>query len=250
MANCSDFSLSCQTCTFSHLCLPFALNKDELASLDDIVIRKKPLHKHDFLVQTGEKFNSLFAVRSGSLKSTISDNAGAEQITGFHFPGDIIGFDAMRDNIYQSSVQALETAMVCELPFDTLEDVSERYPKLRQQIMRFMSAEIKHDHEMMMLLSKGNAEERLLHFISHLSMRFEQRGFSAKQFNLPMTRNDIGNYLGLTVETVSRLFSRFQKERIISVDAKLISIIDAQVIKSRLPIHASNPPNLGSADLI
>jgi len=121
------------------------------------------------------------------------------------------------------------------LPYDTLDQMSIKFPKLRQQIMRFMSAEIKHDHDLMMLLNKRSAEERLLHFLIELSQRFEERGFSAKQFNLSMTRNEIGSYLGLTVETISRLLTRFQKEELIKVNGKLISIIDFEGIKKRLP---------------
>ncbi|MGQ8363699.1 fumarate/nitrate reduction transcriptional regulator Fnr [Glaciecola sp. 1036] len=235
MSNVPELSIHCQSCSFSHLCLPVALNKNELESLDDIIERKRPLHKHDKLVRAGDKFHSLYAVRSGSFKSYVSDKDGVEQIIGFHFPGDIIGFDALKENLHQSYTQALETAMVCELPYQTLEQVSVRYPKLRQQIMRFMSAEIKHDHDLMMLLSKRSAEERLLHFISHLSQRFDERGFSARQFNLSMTRNEIGNYLGLTVETISRLLTRFQKEGLIKVEGKLITIENVDGLKQRLP---------------
>ncbi|MFQ3249778.1 MAG: CRP/FNR family transcriptional regulator [Glaciecola sp.] len=235
MAKGPELSIHCQSCSFSHLCLPVSLNKSELESLDDIIERKKPLHKNDKLVKYGDQFHSLYAVRSGSFKSYVSDKDGVEQIIGFHFPGDIIGFDALNDNKHSSYTQALETAMVCELPYDTLDEMSVKLPKLRQQIMRFMSAEIKHDHDLMMLLSKRNAEERLLYFLSDLSQRFEERGFSAKQFNLSMTRNEIGNYLGLTVETISRLLTRFQKESLIKVDGKLISIIDFDAIKQRLP---------------
>ncbi|MBT1449635.1 fumarate/nitrate reduction transcriptional regulator Fnr [Glaciecola sp. XM2] len=235
MADHQSLSIHCQSCSFSHLCLPVSLKKSELESLDDIIERKKPLHKHDKLVSAGQPFNTLYAVRSGSFKSYISDKDGVEQITGFHFPGDIIGFDALKDQVHQSYSKALETAMVCELPYDTLEVVSERYPALRKQIMKFMSAEIKHDHELMMLLSKRSAEERLLHFISHLSQRFDERGYSARQFNLSMTRNEIGNYLGLTVETISRLLTRFQKEDLIKVDGKLITILDLDGVKQRMP---------------
>lgn len=187
------------------------------------------------MVSYGDDFHSLYAVRSGSFKSYISDKDGVDQIIGFHFPGDIIGFDALKDNKHGSYTQALETAMVCELPYDTLDQMSIKFPKLRQQIMRFMSAEIKHDHDLMMLLNKRSAEERLLHFLIELSQRFEERGFSAKQFNLSMTRNEIGSYLGLTVETISRLLTRFQKEELIKVNGKLISIIDFEGIKKRLP---------------
>lgn len=206
-----------------------------MESLDDIIERKKPFHKQDKLVRSGDKFQSLYAVRSGSFKSYISDKDGVEQIIGFHFPGDIIGFDALKNETHESYTQALETAMVCELPYDTLDEMSAKYPQLRKQIMRFMSAEIKHDHELMMLLSKRSAEEKLLHFISHLSQRFDERGFSAKQFNLSMTRNEIGNYLGLTVETISRLLTKFQKDSLIKVEGKLITILDTEAIKNRMP---------------
>lgn len=233
--NSSELSIHCQTCSFSHLCLPVSLSKSELESLDDIIERKRPLQKHDKLVRAGQPFHSLYAVRSGSFKSYISDKDGVEHITGFHFPGDIIGFDAFKDQIHQSYSQALETAMICELPYDTLDKVSERYPALRKQIMRFMSAEIKHDHDLMMLLTKRSAEERLLYFINDLSKRFDERGYSAKQFNLSMTRNEIGNYLGLTVETISRLLTRFQKEGLIKVDGKLITIVDFEGVSRRMP---------------
>jgi CRP/FNR family transcriptional regulator len=235
MVKSSELSIHCQSCSFSHLCLAVSLNKDELESLDDIIERKKPLHKHDKLVSYGDDFHSLYAVRSGSFKSYISDKDSVDQIIGFHFPGDIVGFDALKDNKHGSYTQALETAMVCELPYDTLDKMSIKFPKLRQQIMRFMSAEIKHDHDLMMLLSKRSAEERLLHFLIDLSQRFEERGFSPKQFNLSMTRNEIGNYLGLTVETISRLLTRFQKEELIKVNGKLISIVDFDGIKTRFP---------------
>ena len=241
MSKGSEFSIHCQSCSFSHLCLPVSLNKTELDSLDDIIERKKPLHKHDKLVKAGDKFNSLYAVRAGSFKSFVSSKDGEEQIIGFHFPGDIIGFDALRENAHQSYTQALETAMVCELPYETLDKMAVQFPKLRHQLMSFMSAEIKQDHDLMMLLNKRTAEERLIYFLAHLSKRFEDRGFSPRQFNLSMTRNEIGNYLGLTVETISRLLTRFQKEGIIKVDGKLITILDFEAMDNKL--HSMDIPS-------
>lgn len=230
----TETAINCQNCSFSHLCLPVSLNQQELESLDDIIERKRPLQKNDKLVSAGDKFQSLYAVRSGSFKSYISDSNGVEQLTSFHFPGDIIGFDALQNDTHQSHTQALETAMVCELNYETLDQVASKYPKVRRQIMRFMSSEIKHDHEFMMLLSKRSAEDKLLHFIDHLSQRFKERGYSAKEFNLPMTRSEIGNYLGLTVETISRLLTRFQKEGLIKVNGKLITIVDFKGIKQHV----------------
>jgi len=125
---------------------------------------------------------------------------------------------------HPSFAQALETAMVCEIPFDILDDLAGKMPKLRQQIMRLMSSEIKNDQEMILLLSKMNAEERLAAFIYNLSKRYSARGFSAREFRLTMTRGDIGNYLGLTVETISRLLGRFQKIGMLSVQGKYITI--------------------------
>lgn len=205
-----------------------------MQSLDDIIERNRPLHKNDKLTEPGQKFTSLFAVRSGSFKSYITAQDGEQQITGFHLPGDIIGFDAINDNQFNSFTQALETSMVCELPYEQLDQMSVQLPSLRKQMLKIMSNEIHQDHNHMMLLNKRTAEERLCHFIVHLSDRFSARGFSATEFHLTMTRNEIGNHLGLTVETVSRLLSRFQKEQLIKVDGKLIVILDDTGLRKKI----------------
>ena len=234
MSKVSDFTIRCQNCSFSHLCIPVSLDQREMQSLDDIIERKRPFHKNDMLTEPETPFKSLFAVRSGSFKSYICAEDGEQQITGFHLPGDIIGFDGLQQQTYQSYTQALETAMVCEIPYDTLDDMSAQLPSLRRHMMSIMSQEIKQDHELMMLLNKRTAEERISHFLMQLSDRFAARGFSPKSFNLTMTRSEIGNYLGLTVETVSRLLSRFQKEDLISVQGKLIEITDMAGLKAKL----------------
>ncbi|GAA0852161.1 FNR family transcription factor [Aliiglaciecola litoralis] len=204
-----------------------------MQSLDDIVERKKPLHKLDQLTSPGQKFTSLFAVRSGSFKSYIISPDGQQQITGFHFPGDIVGFDGLCTEQYQSFIQAMETSMVCELPFDKLDEMSVKLPSLRKEMLKIMSTEIKSDHDMMMLLNKRTAEERIAYLLLNLSDRFAARGFSPSDFNLPMTRSEIGNHLGLTVETISRLLTRLQKEKIILVDGKLIQILKPQALRQK-----------------
>lgn len=234
MKTTSDFAIRCQNCSFAHLCIPVSLNKDEMESLDDIINRKRPLHKNDELTAPGQAFTSLFAVRSGSFKSYITSTDGEQQITGFHLPGDIVGFDGVDSEKYQSYTVALETSMVCELPYEKLDEMSAQFPSLRKQMLRLMSNEIQNDHDMMMLLNRRTAEERLTHFIIQLSERFSDRGFSAHEFHLTMTRSEIGNYLGLTVETVSRLLSRFQKESLIDVQGKLIHIINEQGLRAKL----------------
>ncbi len=224
----STCAIHCHDCAMSELCIPFTLSTQELDQLDSIIERKKPVHKGDTLFEAGQNLDSLYAIRSGTIKSYTLTKEGEEQITGFHLPGDIIGFDAIGQGNHVSFAQALETAMVCEIPFDTLDSLSGTMPRLRQQIMRLMSSEIKGDQDMLLLLSKKTAEERLASFLMNLSNRFGARGFSPKEFRLTMTRGDIGNYLGLTVETISRLLGRFQKAGFIQVSGKFITVVDLE----------------------
>lgn len=220
----SPSSINCQHCGFSQLCLPFTLNDAELDKLDQIIQRKRPSHKGDHLFEAGKQLQALYAVRTGSFKTYTLTEQGEEQITGFHLPGDVIGFDAIGDQQHPSYAQALETAMVCEIPFHNLDQLLDQVPKLRQQLMRLMSQDIHGDQQMMLLLNRKTAEEKLAAFLTNLAQRFGSRGFSRKEFRLTMTRGEIGNYLGLTVETISRLLGRFHKDELIHVDGKLITI--------------------------
>lgn len=219
-------AIHCQNCSISQLCIPYTLSDSELNQLDEIIERKRPIHKGDELFKAGEPLKSLFAIRSGTIKSYTITEQGEEQITGFHLAGDLVGFDAIGSGAHHSFAQALETAMVCEIPYENLDVLTGKMPKLRQQVMRLMSNEIVGDQEMIVLLSKKTAEERLAAFIHSLSCRFGERGFSPREFRLAMTRGDIGNYLGLTVETISRLLGRFQKSGMIEVKGKYITISD------------------------
>lgn len=229
-ANCA---IHCHNCSISQLCIPFTLNDQELDQLDDIIERKKPIHKGDELFKAGEPLKSLFAVRSGTIKTYTITEQGEEQITAFHLAGDLVGFDAINTDMHQSFAEALETSMVCEIPFETLDELSGKMPKLRQQIMRLMSNEIVSDQNMLLLLSKKSAEERLAFFIHNLAHRFGERGFSSKEFRLSMTRGDIGNFLGLTVETISRLLGRFQNANVIEVKGKYVTVLDQDELALR-----------------
>jgi len=221
-------AIRCQDCSISQLCIPYSLNETELDRLDSIIERKKPIQKGQEIFKAGQEMKCLYAIRSGTLKSYTITEQGDEQITAFHLAGDLIGFDGISDGTHPSFAQALETAMICEIPYDTLDNLSTTMPKLRQQILRLMSTEIVGDQNMILLLSKKNAEERLASFIHNLSTRFSERGFSPREFRLSMTRGDIGNYLGLTVETISRLLGRFQKSEMIAVKGKYISILNEE----------------------
>jgi CRP/FNR family transcriptional regulator len=216
----------CKDCSLATLCLPLSLNMEDMNALDEIVKRGRPLKKGEFLFRQGDVFDSVFAVRSGALKTfSLSDN-GEEQITGFHLPSELVGLSGMDTETYPVSAQALETTSVCEIPFDRLDELSILLPQLRRQLMRVMSREIRDDQQMMLLLSKKTADERIATFLVNLSARFRARGFSANQFRLAMSRNEIGNYLGLAVETVSRVFTRFQQNNLLEAEGKSVHILD------------------------
>ena len=218
--------IHCQNCSISELCLPFSLNEKELDSLDNIIDRKRPIHKGEQIFTDGQPMHALYAIRSGTFKTYTVNEQGEEQITGFHLAGDLLGFDAIAETEHPSFAKALETSMVCEIPYNTLDNLSNSMPKLKKQILRMMSTEIREDQQMLTLLNRKNAEQRLATFISTLSIRYHARGLSASEFRLSMTRSDIGNYIGLTVETISRLLNRFHKNGLIQVDGKLITILN------------------------
>ncbi|WP_438465228.1 fumarate/nitrate reduction transcriptional regulator Fnr [Marinomonas sp. PE14-40] len=222
----SKLTSQCQNCSLSALCLPISLADDDVNRLDQIIERKKPLKKGDILFRQGDEFESVYAVRTGTLKTFNITNSGEEQITGFYCPSELLGLSGIDKNIYPVSAKALETTTVCEIPFSHLEQLSEQIPTLKHQLFKVMSRKICDDQQMMVLLGKKNADEKVASLLLNLSARFKKRGYSATSFRLAMSRGEIGNYLGLAVETVSRVITRFQKNGMIQVDGKEISIID------------------------
>ena len=216
----------CSTCSLSSLCLPISLESNDLDALDRVIKRGRPIQKGEMLFKQGDEFNAVFAIRTGAIKSFTLAPSGEEQITGFHLASELVGLSGYSEDVYPLSAKALETTTVCELPLDKLESLCDEIPGLRKQIMRTMSGEIRQDQQMMLQLSKKSADERLAYFILELSNRYERRGFSPKAFRLPMSRVDISNYLGLAVETVSRIFTRFQKNELIATEGKEITLLD------------------------
>ncbi|NLC08812.1 MAG: fumarate/nitrate reduction transcriptional regulator Fnr [Gammaproteobacteria bacterium] len=222
----STHQAHCKDCSLAMLCLPLSMDLNDLNALDEIVKRSRPLKKGEFLFRQGDTFNSVYAVRSGSLKTFSITDCGEEQITGFHLPSEFVGLSGMDTDNYPVSAIALETTSICEIPFDRLDDLSASLPQLRRQLMRIMSREIRDDQQMMLLLSKKTADERIATFLVNLSARFRSRGYSPYQFRLAMSRNEMGNYLGLAVETVSRVFTRFQQSSLLSAEGKEIHILN------------------------
>lgn len=227
-----DKRISCGNCRLNTLCLPISLHIDDIDRLNDIVQRSKPLQKGEYLYRANDHFSSLFAIRSGAVKAiTLSDN-GEEQVTGFYLPGEVVGMEGLAGDRYTNSVIALETASICEIPFHSVEELSIRIPSLQRNIFQLMGREITHDQQIITLLSKSTAEQRIATLLLSISTRNHRRHLSATSFSLPMSRTDIGNFLGLTIETVSRVFTRLQKQGILEVNRKDIMINDVDELRS------------------
>jgi CRP/FNR family transcriptional regulator, anaerobic regulatory protein len=227
-----DYSLACQACSLYRLCLPLGLHNKDLAQLDKIIKRKQSHQRGETLFTTEQPFKSLYVVRSGSFKTTISTSNGRDQVTSFYFPGEFIGLDALYQASYQSNAKALETSSVCEIPFDALQELGKEMPQLQIQLLSRLSKELSGDKSLMLLLGKKTADEKLATFLLSLSKRFSDRGFSANEFQLMMSRGDIANHLGLAVETVSRVLTRLQEEGLITITGKQTSLRDLDKIKA------------------
>lgn len=223
---------SCESCLLNKICLPIALKSEDIARLDKTVSRGKPLHKGDHLYRQEDEFRSIYAVRSGSIKAYSVTESGQESVSGFYFPGEILGMDGIGRNRHASSARAMETSSLCEIPFKNLGLLSQEIPSLQQHCFQLMSKEIVEDRQLMALLSKSSAEERLATFILTISARKARHRYSESDFRLPMSRADMGNYLGLTIETISRVLGKFQKMGMLSVDNKKITIKDHSGLQS------------------
>lgn len=230
-------AVSCSKCRLSAICLPLALETDEIVKLDNIVQRGRPLQKNRHIFREGDEFGSVFAVRSGAVKTYSITDSGEEQVTGFYFPGEVVGLDGIGQNRYANSAVSLETAAICEIPFSQIEQLSGHIPNLRRHFFKLLSSEIVEDQRHITLLSKNTAEERLASLLVSISARQARRGLSSSAFRLPMSRADIGSFLGLTVETVSRVFSRFAKQDLVTIDNKELSDLNVEGLKAIANVH-------------
>lgn len=218
----------CGNCSLQELCLPMGVGQKDMNLLESIVRTSRPISRGQHIFRLGDRFHDIYAIRSGSVKTYTMTLDGAEQITGFHLPGELIGLDAVATGHHPCAAKALETTTICKLPFTQLEELAARVPGLQHQLLRLMSREIMADSILLTLLGKKAADQRLAALLHSLSLRFQTRGYSATEFQLSMSRNDIADYLGLAVETVSRLFTRFQETGIIAVSGKRIRITDPE----------------------
>ncbi len=221
----------CATCSMRTLCLPVGLSDTDIDELEGLLGNRTKLKKGDALFHNGAPFTALYAVKLGSLKTTVLSDDGREQVAGYHMAGDLLGLDGMGDDRHGCEAIALEDSELCVLPFTRIEELARHVPALQHNLHKFMSREIERDHRVMLLLGSMRAEERLAAFLLNLSERYKARGYSSTEFVLRMTREEIGSYLGLKLETVSRLFSKFQEEGLVMVAGRSIKIIDMPVLK-------------------
>ena len=223
---------ACSNCNLRELCLPYGLSEEELDKLDDLVSTRRRVKRGEHLYRAGAAFDAIYAIRSGFFKTDVLLEDGRDQVTGFQMAGELLGLDGISTEHHTCNAIALEDSEICASPFPHLESLSRDIPTLQHHFHKVMSREIVRDHGVMMLLGTMRAEERLAAFLLNLSQRFTARGFSHAEFYLRMTREEIGSYLGLKLETVSRAFSRFQEEGFIAVQQKHIRILDVAGLKA------------------
>lgn len=223
--------VACSNCNLRELCMPMGLAPEDIARIDDIVATRRRYKRGERIFADGEPFVSLYAIRTGFFKTSVTTEDGREQVTGFQMAGEIVGLDGIVNNRHTCDAVALEDSEVCVMPFEHIEDLSREVPALQSQVHRIMSREIVREHGVMLLLGSMRAEERLAAFLLNLVQRMQARGFSSSEIILRMTREEIGSYLGLKLETVSRTFSKFVEEGIVEVKQRHVRILSTDALK-------------------
>jgi CRP/FNR family transcriptional regulator, anaerobic regulatory protein len=227
----------CSTCHLRELCLPCGMGEIDLTRLDGLAFTRRRVKAGDTLYREGDKFQYIYAVRSGTLKSSLMLSDGREQVSGFHISGELVGLDGVAQGKHASATMALEDSEVCAISYTALTDLAIGTSGMQHIISRLMSREILREHTLMMLLGSMNAEERLAAFLLNLSQRYAARGYSEREFHLRMSRAEIGSYLGMKLETVSRTFSAFQQQGLLEVDKRHIQITDLEQLRRRFDVR-------------
>ncbi|AKJ28656.1 fumarate/nitrate reduction transcriptional regulator Fnr [Caldimonas brevitalea] len=230
----NELKVACSSCNLRELCLPVGFGRDDLTRLDALVASRKTVKRGDALFHAGDPFQSLYAVRTGFFKTCVSSEDGRDQVTGFQMAGELLGLDAISQDRHTCDAIALEDAQVCQIPYSQLESLSREFTELQHSFHKIMSREIVRDHGVMLLLGSMRAEERLAAFLLNLTQRLAARGFSPTSLVLRMTREEIGSYLGLKLETVSRTFSKFQEDGVLEVKQRHIRVLDLDALHALL----------------
>ncbi|XXQ54413.1 fumarate/nitrate reduction transcriptional regulator Fnr [Xenophilus aerolatus] len=229
--NADTIKVACSNCNLRELCMPVGLQPQELQRIDDIVATRRKVRRKETLFASGERFTALYAIRTGVFKTQVTAEDGREQVTGFQMAGEIMGLDGIVNDHHTCDAVALEDAEVCVMPFERIEELSREVTALQRHVHQIMSREIVREHGVMLLLSSMRAEERLAAFLLNLLQRLHARGFSASELVLRMTREEIGSYLGLKLETVSRTMSKFAEDGLVEVNQRHVRILDADALR-------------------
>jgi len=231
VASVHDFKAHCQNCGMRELCFPVALTSDEMKQFDALVSHRTKLEKGDSLYRAGEPFGALYAIQFGSLKTVVLAEDGREQVIGYHMLGEIIGFDGIDGGHHHAGAIALEDTEVCALPFVSIANLARIMPAMQQNLHCMLSTEHSRAQNVMLMLGSMHAPERLAAFLLNLADRYRHRGYSSTEYVLRMTRDEIGSYLGLKLETVSRLFARFHQEGLIHVQGRSVKLLNTVALK-------------------
>lgn len=216
----------CQNCGLYNICLQGDKSIADMLPDDRIIRHNHQFERGEHIFRVNDPFKTVYAIRTGSVKTYTSIENGQEQVIGFHLPGTLLGLDSISTKYHMESAIALESCTICEIPFEKLEHMSHGSPALQHALLHVMSEEIQDDHRQLTLVSRMPADVRLANFLLTISGNFKKRGFSATDFYLSMTRNDIANLLGLAVETISRLFSQFQDRGLLAVERRHVVLHD------------------------
>ncbi|MCC7414367.1 MAG: cyclic nucleotide-binding domain-containing protein [Gammaproteobacteria bacterium] len=223
--------VSCDECSLNRFCLAAGLDAQDTERLSATMRHSRPLPRGHRLFRSGEPLEHLYVIKAGAVKIYSSTADGLEQILRFHLPGDLMGLDAMGEERHMSTAVALETTMVCMLPWHAIDTAMRQIPGLQHQLLRFVGNEIATENERVVLLGQRSARERLAAFLLYLSAQFKRRGLSATEFNLPMSRQEIANYLALAIETVSRLFTSFQGEGLVTIERRFVRLESLEAMR-------------------
>ena len=219
---------SCADCSLRSLCLPAGLTQAELQRLDQVVQARVPLDRGEAIFRAGNPFEHLYVVRTGSVRTIHPGSEGDDQVIGFHLPAELVGLDAISEGVHQCDAVALERTSVCALPFARLERIAAEIPALQRQLHRMISRQMNQDHLHLVAVGRRTARERLALFLHSLSERLASGGYSATDFRLSMSREDIANYLGLALETVSRLLTKLAEDGVIRVERRRVLVVDPE----------------------
>ena len=223
--------VACSSCNLRELCMPPGLSEEDLHRIDQVIDTRRKVGRGSPLYRTGDAFDALYAIRSGFFKTRIVSADGRDQVTGFQMAGEIVGLDGIVNERHTCDAIALEDAEVCVLPFDRITELSRDVGALQHHLHRVLSREIVREHGVMMLLGTMRADERLAAFLLNLVQRLHVRGFSGTELVLRMTREEIGSYLGMKLETVSRTLSKFADEGVIAIRQRHVRILDAPALQ-------------------